>query len=309
MSTSSTGSRSIPFPSSGERLNYFSPYARLSYALGENSSLALAYSSGNARPDLGFEHGEALGADADLRRDLSSVGLFPRTSVFNDQARIQKGHELELAYSRKFGSRRLDLSAYRETVSDAALSVVGPAGLYDAGDLLPDLFTGNAIFNAGTYSTSGYNAALTQDLGQNLTATVMYGTMPGLSAGRQELVSNSPDELRSMIHASHRQAVTARVAAAAPWAGTHIIASYQWLADSDWLTLGNLYSTQPLRPLPGLNIFVRQPIPGLPWRVEATVEMRNLLAQGYLPLQTVGGQQVLLVETPRIFRGGLSFIF
>ena len=64
--------------------------------------------------------------------------------------------------------------------------------------------------------------------------------------------------------------------------------------------------------MPGLNVYIRQPIPGfsmLPWRMEATADLRNMLAQGYLPLGVAGGQQVLLVETPRIFRGGLSFIF
>jgi hypothetical protein len=64
--------------------------------------------------------------------------------------------------------------------------------------------------------------------------------------------------------------------------------------------------------MPGMNVYVRQPIPGfggLPWRVEATADLRNLLAQGYLPLNMTNGQQLLLVETPRSFRGGLSFIF
>ena len=47
----------------------------------------------------------------------------------------------------------------------------------------------------------------------------------------------------------------------------------------------------------------------LPWRMEATADLRNMLAQGYLPLGMASGQRVLLVETPRSFRGGLSFIF
>jgi hypothetical protein len=34
-----------------------------------------------------------------------------------------------------------------------------------------------------------------------------------------------------------------------------------------------------------------------------------MLAQGYLSLGVAGGQQLLLVETPRSVRGGLSFIF
>jgi hypothetical protein len=43
--------------------------------------------------------------------------------------------------------------------------------------------------------------------------------------------------------------------------------------------------------------------------VELTADLRNLMAQGYLPLGTSDGQRILLVETPRAFRGGLNFIF
>ncbi|MBV8903271.1 MAG: hypothetical protein JOZ22_06510, partial [Acidobacteriia bacterium] len=165
------------------------------------------------------------------------------------------------------------------------------------------------------YGVAGYTASLTQGFGQNLSATVMYGATPGLTAGgavgNQDLVSNSPDELRSMIRASHRQAVTARIAATAPRTGTHVVASYQWLQDAGWITLGNTYSTQSVAPVPGLNVYIRQPIPrilSLPWRIELTADLRNLLAEGYLPVQS-DGQQLLLVQTPRSFRGGLSFIF
>jgi hypothetical protein len=57
---------------------------------------------------------------------------------------------------------------------------------------------------------------------------------------------------------------------------------------------------------------VKQPIPimpGMPWHIEATAEMRNMLAQGYLPMTTVTGQSLLLVNTPRSIRGGLAFVF
>jgi hypothetical protein len=43
--------------------------------------------------------------------------------------------------------------------------------------------------------------------------------------------------------------------------------------------------------------------------VEATAELSNMLAQGYLPLYTPDGQRILLVETPRSLKGGLSFSF
>ena len=90
-----------------------------------------------------------------------------------------------------------------------------------------------------------------------------------------------------MIHNSRKHAATARVNATAPRTGTHVIASYQWNGNRRWVMSGNLYSTEPGRPLPGLNVYVRQPLPRialLPWRMEATADLRNMLAQGYLPL-------------------------
>jgi hypothetical protein len=43
--------------------------------------------------------------------------------------------------------------------------------------------------------------------------------------------------------------------------------------------------------------------------VEATADLRNMLAQGYLPVSMANGQSLTLIETPRTLRGGLSFIF
>ena len=292
-----------------DRLNYFSPYARLTYALDEATSLEFTYTSGNARPDLGPVPG---GPDGDLQRELNSLGMFPRVSLRAARAKVQRGDDFELAYKHKSGSREYQLSAYRERVTNAALTMGSTDGLYTGGDILPDLFSGSSIFNAGDYQSNGYTAAVTQNAGDRLSATLMYGSAGVLTADRRTIDSANPDDLRSMIRASRRHAVTARVSAVAPIAGTHFIASYQW-ADNRWaVTPGHLYSTQTVRPVPGLNLYIRQPIPalaGLPWRMEATADLRNLLAQGYLPLALSDGRQVLLMQTARSFRGGLSFIF
>jgi hypothetical protein len=289
-------------------LNYFSPYARLSYKPSDNSEVDFAYTSGNGRPDLAG----AVSQDADLQRDLSTLGLFPRISLLGARPKIQRGEEYELTYSLKSRSRIYQVSAYRESVTNAALSLVAPDGMYSGGDILPDLFSANSIFDAGNYHSVGYTAAVTQNLGDHLSATVMYGSMGALTAQNREIVSDSPDELRSMIRSGRKQAATTRVTATSPWTGTHLIASYQWTDSNRWAMPGHLYTTQAGGPMPGLNVYIRQPIPGLsflPWRMEATADLSNMLAQGYLSLGMVNGQRVLLVETPRSFRGGLSFIF
>jgi hypothetical protein len=291
-----------------DRLTNFSPYARLSYEVPSAGRLDFTYTSGNARPELGGSAEQST----DLQRNLNSLALFPRLSLRQSRARLQRGEEYEVSYSQKVGSRTYSLSAYHERVSDAALSMVAPAGLYDEGDLLPDLFSGNSTFNAGNYQSNGYTAAVTQQLGEFLSASAIYGSMGALNVKGDELLSGSPDELRAQIRASRKRSVTARIAATAPRAGTQLMASYQFTSDHRWAMPGNVYSTASIRPQPGLNIFVRQPIPGfgsLPWRMEATADLRNLLAQGYLPISLSSGQSLLLVETPRSIRGGLAFIF
>jgi Carboxypeptidase regulatory-like domain len=292
-----------------DRLNYFSPYSRLTWQMPDGGALEFAYTSGNARPDLGAPGSEE---SSDLQHDLSTLGQFPRISLRDAKPRIQRGEEYEAAYSRKAGSRTYRVSAYYEMVRNASLSLLAPDGTFTGGDILPDLFTGNSTFNLGDLHNSGYDLSVTQNLGEHVSATLNYGSEGTMTVENHELVSNNPDELRAMIRAGRKHAATAQITATAPHSGTRLIASYQWAGDQRWLMSGNLYSTQSNRPMPGLNICVRQPLPrlgGLPWRMEATADLRNMLAQGYVPLTNAAGQRMLLFDTPRSLRGGLSFIF
>jgi hypothetical protein len=74
----------------------------------------------------------------------------------------------------------------------------------------------------------------------------------------------------------------------------------------------HLFLAQRFSPEPGLNLFIRQPLPsfgGVPGRFEATAEFRNMLEQGYLPIAAADGRTMVLTNSPRALRGGLSFIF
>src|ERR1035438_6064410 len=99
-----------------DHLNYASPYARLVYSLGENGEVAFAFTSGDARPDLAGTGQQ----EADLQRELSTLGMFPRISLREGHARVQRGENFEMAYTRQVGSRGYQVSAYRERVSRSA---------------------------------------------------------------------------------------------------------------------------------------------------------------------------------------------
>ena len=137
---------------------------------------------------------------------------------------------------------------------------------------------------------------------------MMLGSEGALTIDNSPLVSGSPEELRSLLHEAQRHVATTRVEATVPWTKTHVVASYQWSDNDRWATPGNVYSTQPNRTMPGFNLCVHQPLPGFARRVEATADIRNMLAQGYLPVG-MGSQQLILIETPRMLRGGLAFTF
>lgn len=290
------------------RVHYLSPYARLRYHVDEKTNFDLTYTSGNARPDLGTAPGPEQNS---LDRDVAALSRVPRISMRNGNARVQRGENYEAGISRRQGSRDYRVSAYRESVRDAALTVSGSGDAF-SNDVLPDLFSNTAVFDAGDYHTIGYTTSVTQNLADDrYKFTVIYGSVGVLVPDTSAPVADNAQALRALIHATHRDVLTTQASGTAPVTGTRYLASYQW-ADAGAATSGHLYSTDPAHPEPGLNVYIRQPVPsifGLPGRMELTGDFRNLLAQGYLPFSLTDGRRFLLMRTPRSFRGGLSFTF
>jgi hypothetical protein len=288
-----------------DRLHYFSPYARLNYAIGRGN-VFVTWTSGNARPELGVSSDNR---NADLQRDLTALSVLPRVTLENGASRVQRGDDYEIGVSQRFGSREYRLSAYDERISNTSLMIANPeSGLFQ-GDLVPDLFSNSALFNAGTFDSVGYMASVTQDLGDDFKISATFSSL-GLLEARQNALIRSADDLRAALDSANRPAFTIRGSGTLHRARTRFMASYQWTNYRNAMPIPQ-YTTDAARPEPGLNFMVRQPIPsfpGVPWRIEASAEVRNLLAQGYLPV-SVGGQQLILVNTPRTFRGGLAFVF
>lgn len=289
-----------------QHLHYLSPYARVTWS-GLGGNIDLSYTSGNARSGLDAdEHG----VDPDLSHDLEVLSSIPRVSLLDYHARIQRGNDYEIAYSTRRGSRDYRVSGFHTQVLNTALRVSNAGGWF-SGDLLPDLYSDSSVFNAGTFNSLGYTASVTQNLGEHYKVTAIYGAGTTLVAQGATLQSDTSEDLRKLLSPARRGSVTLRASAVIPVTGTRISGSYQW-TDYQAINPAEVYSTQPVRPAPGLNVSIRQPIPatlGLPWRMEATADLRNLRAQGYLPITAADGRQLIVVQNPRCFRGGLSFIF
>jgi len=291
-----------------DRLNYISPFARLTFNTETKGSFAVAYSSGMPPVDL---LGSPKEDDAGLQQDISALSTFPRVSVRNGAPSVQRTQTMEIGYNLTEGSRTYSVGVYREMVGNGALTMTAPSDLYQQGDLLPELSSSSSVFNIGTYARTGMMAAVTQAVGENVSVTLAYGDGGTLRTDGRKLMTNDPDELRNMIHRAQHQWVMGRIAATLPVTGTKLASSYEW-TDYRSLTPGHVYLVQKFYPEAGLNFRIKQPIPQfgfLPGRLEATAEFRNMLAQGYLPISTTDNRRLILTNTPRAVRGGVSFIF
>jgi len=288
-----------------DSLHYFSPYGKLTYSL-PRGKVDLTWTSGNARPELGMAPADPSN---DLQRDLAALSALPRVTLMDGHAKVQRGDNLEAGISQRFGSREYRLAGYHEHVMNTTLTLASSDGAIFPGDQMPDLFSNASLFNIGKFDTYGYTASVTQDFGDNYKVSVIYGSEGVIEPHTATI--NTADDLRKAMSVGHRPELTLRASGLWRSTGTQVVASYQW-TDYQSATPGPLFTTESARPEPGLNVIVRQPmpvIPRMPWRMEASAELRNLLAQGYLPLRTSGGDQFLLINTPRTIRGGIAFVF
>jgi hypothetical protein len=298
-----------------DHVNSLNQFARLTYDLGAAGKVKVAYSVGAPPTELAVEprdsEGRVSGDSEALAQDLAALATLPRLSLLDGHPAIQRSQDAEIGYEKNFRATTLNLSGYRERVSNAAMTVVAPEGAFAPGDLLPDVSSQNSVFDAGSYHRSGFAASVSQALGDRVQIGSSFGSGGALAPADQDLTVTSAEGLRSRLQVTQRFWVSARASARLPVTGTIITGSYQWMDYNNTIMPDHFYLTQSPYTEPGLNVRVRQPIPsvlGMPGRLEATAELQNGLAQGYLPI-TEGGQRVTLVQSPRALRGGLSFIF
>lgn len=289
------------------RVNSVSPFARATYDLGRNGSVRVAYSNGTQPADFVTQAPDPEANDA-LAQDLAGLALLPRVSRRDGDLQIQRTQSFELGYQIAEGSRTFSIGAYNEAVANAAFTLSGSSGVVGALDTLPDIGTNDRIFDAGRYNRTGITAGIKQAIGDHMQAGVAAGRTGALTANSMD--SGAVSDLRSLIHEVDRPWVSMNYSATLPRSGTYVFTSYGW-TDARVMMPDHMYFTQDVSQSIGWNVRVRQPLPmfpGLGGRLEATAELRNLLAQGYLPFDAAG-HKAILTNAPRTVRGGLAFIF
>jgi len=280
------------------RVTAFRPFGSADLHLSRNSVLEYRYATSepDGRLEKGFDSAPA---------DLSESG--PRVSMAAFSSTVERAHHHELSLSRHIGETSLQVAMYSDRVADPALTGVGDASA-EGGDVLPDIYSETFTYRGKELDARGMRVVLQRKLASDLTATLDYGYGGVLDLSKTDIAMQ---DARRDTYVRNRHTASAKFSGTLPGVHTRWITSYRWISGQA-LTPVDMFNQSAGQSDPYLNIFLRQPIPGtgfLPGHMDAVVDIRNLLAQGYVPVMGQDGRTVYLVQSARTLRGGVAFTF
>jgi hypothetical protein len=280
------------------RVTAFRPFGSADLHLSPDTVVEYRYATSqpDSRMEKGFDSAPA---------DLSESG--PHVSLAGFRSTLERAHHHELSISRRMGKTNLQIAAYADRVADPVLTGVGDASA-DSGEVLPDLYSETFTYRGRELDTRGMRFVLQRKLASDLTATLDYGYGGVLDLSKPEVTLQ---DARSNSMVRDRHTMAAKLSGKLPGAKTSWIASYRWISGQA-LTPVDMFNASAGQAEPYLNLFLRQPIPGtgfLPCHMDAIIDVRNLLAQGYVPVMGQDGHTVYLVQSARTVRGGVAFTF
>lgn len=284
------------------RVHAFKPFGSADLHVSPNTVVEYQYAS--SVPDSRLEDRASDRFD-DASSDPGAAG--PRMSMVDFAPAVEKAHHQELSISQRVGKTNLQVAFYDDRIIDPVLTGVGDLTA-ETGDVLPDLYSGTFSYQGNDFSTYGVRAVLQRKLLNDLTATLDYAYGGVLDLSRPDI---ELQDARDYIRTERRHAIAAKFSGNIPKSKTHWVASYRY-TNGRTLTPVDLFNTSPGSADPYLNFFVRQPIPSklVGGHMELLVDIRNLLAQGYVPVMGSDGHTVYLVQSSaRSIRGGLAFNF
>ena len=245
---------------------------------------------------------------SDLDREAT---VEPALAERGGRLALEQGVHQELTVGRNTDNLHMRVTAWQEHVENPVISgggTISPAD-WSQGNLLYDQSSDLLRAAGPSFSGGGMLGEVEEQL-NNATwisfdvalgdALMMAAAAPGTETVAEAL-GNAKARPASMYSAGVRGKITST--------GTQWRASYRW-QDSRTVTGVDSFATG--LPDAYLSVLVRQPIRYhgiIPNGVEALVDVRNLLAEGYRPFVSRDGSSLYFAQAARCIEGGLSFTF
>ncbi len=283
------------------RAHAFKPFGSADFHVTPNT--VIEYQFASSVPSAGLDDDSSDRLAAGLSQ-LSETA--PRMSITGFLPAVERGRHQEVSLSQRFGKNNLQVAYYSDSFSDPVLAGVGDMTT-ESGAVLPDLNSGTFSYQGNNFSASGMRVVVQRKLLSDLTATLDYGYGGSLDLRQDDIQLL---DARSYMRTDRHQSIAAKFSGTLPKSKTRWTASYRHSSGHPLLPVDE-FNRSAGRADPYLNICLRQPIPAnfLAGHMEILMDLRNLLAQGYVPVIGVDGQTVYLVQSARSVRGGVAFNF
>lgn len=234
---------------------------------------------------------------------LDSLDAFSTPVEAQGRLALNRVWHEEFAVERALGTgATLSAALYHESDSHAPIFGRGPLSNFNT---ISDPFSNAFVYNGGGLRGWGARVGYVRKLSTNWQATFVYDWSRALAPGATNLTAQA---LRRMIVAARRNLAGGRLSGRLDRWGTEISTGYEWV-NGPILTQPDAFGAAKYGVDPYLNVSLRQPLPTfLCCRIVAIIDVRNLLAQGYVSLET-GDGRAILIPAARAIRGGFAVQF
>jgi hypothetical protein len=244
----------------------------------------------------------------DLDREAT---VEPKLGERDGRLQLEQGVHQELALGKNEGATRVKVAVWHERVENPVVTGGGNISQADwaGGNLLYDETSDLLRATGENYGGNGMLSEVDQQV--NSTTWISFEVAMGdtLTMGDAPAGSESLEEALKTMKAHEAPAFVAGVRGKVPSTGMQWQASYRW-QNPGTLTPVDAFASGTAAPY--LSFLVRQPIRYrrmIPNGVEALVDVRNLLAEGYRPFVSSDGSTLYFAQAARSIEGGLSFSF
>ena len=240
-------------------------------------------------------------------RGASEVGYYlPDLSLRDGELALEHGLHQEFGWERRTDDSGMTFLVYADRISNPVVEAAGDPSMAASGVLI-DRASGVMRGAGMDYSSAGIVAAVEHRLPGGNRVRVSYANGSALVMPAA-LHAPALAQVFAAAHPRRMQTYSISLSGTLDGTGTRWRASYRW-QPADSVTSVAAYSAESIEPY--LNMHIRQPIrlrrDGM--SIEAVVDMRNLLAQGYRPYLTNDGSLLVFAQDQRSVGGGVAFTF
>ena len=261
----------------------------------------LVFAAQPSSPNAIETNGQDL--ESALSSALEQLDAFPTLMWRDGRPVIQGGWHEEISAERRVGEAgKLQIAAFHD--DSHHLAVFGRGSDLPPQEYFEDVFSNAFAYDGGSASRWGGRIAYREKLSDDVEVTALYAMAGALAPG----TSSEGEALRDSMRMVSRHSVGVNISSKLPRTGGRVTAGYKWISGPAVSRVDG-YGESLYQMDPYLHVSVRQQLPKFgPGRWEAIADCDNLLAQGYVTVNTRDGQ-VALVPAFRTFRGGLSLQF